>query len=672
MRLKTFRIQKYKTIKDTGWVEVRPDVAAFIGVNEAGKSSVLQALWKFNNVANASYDMLYDYPRDLYSRERETGKSTEVVTATFELDDADKKAYLAEVGGASPRHVYVVTTYANKKTCWVSVPMIPQATAAVDALKNELDALERSKKTKAEKQKGEPVRASLAEYVALTDKYTDDRELLPILERLKVELEQLADLVDAEIRTGAESFLQDHAARYDVAEQWVLKHLPTFIYFEEYGSLHTRIHLPEFVRKKKANPVEPLVRTQSALFEWAQLGPEEILKLGGPKTEGETLEGVQRRKEERSTLLESASYHLTGDWIEWWDQRHHELKIEADGEDLILKVSDDKNPWKVPFQERSKGFQWFFSFYLTFLVESQKAHHGAILLLDEPGLHLHIRAQQKLIGFFRRVSSANQVIYSTHSPFMVDPDHLDNVRTVYLSEDPTTKRSFTKVSIGTEPEGDADTLLPLQAAFGYELAQTLFIGRRVLLVEGITDYWLLKALSTTLATAGRHALAEDVVLVFAGGTSHMMPLVSLFIRPDREDQELVVLLDADKAGLNKASQLKRDLMPGGKGVALISDADLLAIPDTEVEDVLERGDLMAALSAFKGRQMKLPPVPASTNVLLMKQVYAAEGLGDFSHAEKAQLILHLIDTWRNGTATPSTQTLSRAETVFAGLAGRFT
>src|SRR5215475_11098519 len=107
MRLKSFRIQKYKTIRDTGWVEVRPGVTALIGVNEAGKSSVLQALWKFKNVANATYDMLYDYPRDLYSRERETGKNTNVIEVTFELDDGDNDAYTAEVGGTLPKHIYV-------------------------------------------------------------------------------------------------------------------------------------------------------------------------------------------------------------------------------------------------------------------------------------------------------------------------------------------------------------------------------------------------------------------------------------------------------------------------------------------------------------------------------------------------------------------------------------
>ena len=162
-----------------------------------------------------------------------------------------------------------------------------------------------------------------------------------------------------------------------------------------------------------------------------------------------------------------------------------------------------RTPGRSRSTSEAKASRWFFSFYLTFLVESEKAHAGAILLLDEPGLHLHIRAQQKLLGFFQRISKKNQTVYSSHSPFMVDPRHLDNVRTVYLNKPEGSERVYTHVSLGTEPEGDRDTLLPLQAALGYELAQTLFIGKRVLIVEGITDYCIIQGLKSLFIEAGK-------------------------------------------------------------------------------------------------------------------------------------------------------------------------
>lgn len=79
--------------------------------------------------------------------------------------------------------------------------------------------------------------------------------------------------------------------------------------------------------------------------------------------------------------------------------------------------------------------------YLVFLVESGGAHNGAILLLDEPGLSQHPLAQRDLFKFFEGLSATNQIFYTTHSPFLVDADMLDQVRKVYVAEDGSTKAS---------------------------------------------------------------------------------------------------------------------------------------------------------------------------------------------------------------------------------------
>ena len=331
---------------------------------------------------------------------------------------------------------------------------------------------------------------------------------------------------------------------FDKARKWVEKNLPAFIYFDDYGQLETRIHLPTYLNDA-ANP-NPRTRTQTALFEWSGLEPQEILDLGLPRQNGETDEQVHPRHEKRRALLDSASFALTGDWIEWWTEKRHKLHFDADGEDLVLKVSDQQNEFLIPFEERSHGFQWFFSFYLVFLVESQKAHRGAILLLDEPGLHLHPTLQTKLIDLFERISGDNQLLYSTHLPFLVDGNHLERVRTVHLAG-PEPQR--TRVSNDDRPTGDRDTLFPIQAALGYSIAQTLFLGKRSVIVEGITDYWLIKTLDAVLPELDDNsALHEDTVLIPAGGTSRLMPLASIMLASTSEGEgHLMVLLDSDSA-----------------------------------------------------------------------------------------------------------------------------
>jgi len=379
-------------------------------------------------------------------------------------------------------------------------------------------------------------------------------------------------------------------------------------------------------RNKQIRPKteeQMLHRTQLALFEWAHLDAAELQRLGLPRQTNEAQELVERRKDERARLLESASYQLSGDWVDWWDQRTHILDITADGDELELRVSDNVNPWKIPFGERSRGFQWFFSFYLTFLVESGKAHRGAIILLDEPGLHLHPTAQEKLLAFFQRISKKNQIIYSSHSMFMVDPNHVDNVRTVYLlakDADNPKSRAYTHVAEGAEPEGDRETLLPMQAAGAYRLAQTVFLGKRALIVEGISDYWLLKSLSHHLQEHGGGELHEDTLVLWAGGTSHILPLASVMAaREQMGPNRMAVLLDSDRPGLEKAKKLVEIMAHGQDSVMLLGEAT--GIPKAQGEDLVEFSELLVGLKEL-GRvpATGLAIRPGEGNVELLRRV----------------------------------------------------
>ena len=435
-------------------------------------------------------------------------------------------------------------------------------------------------------------------------------------------------------------------------EQWLVTRLPIFIYFEDYGRLKTRIHLPDYIAKQQTPPNDPeekmLHRTQVALFEWATLDANELRALGLPRQGNEGQEAVDRRKTERARILESASYQLSGDWIDWWDQRTHNLKVSADGDELELRVSDNINPWEIAFGERSRGFQWFFSFYLTFLVESGKSHRGAVVLLDEPGLHLHPTAQEKLLAFFQRISGENQIIYSSHSMFMVDPDHVDNVRTVYLQpKEPNNpkSRAYTHVSAGVEPEGDRDTLLPMQAAGAYRLAQTVFLGKRTLIVEGISDYWLLRALSHHLQQSAGDGLHDDTLVLWAGGTSHILPLASVMAaREQMGPNRMAVLLDSDRPGLDKAKKLVEMMAHGQYSVMLLGEAT--GIAKAQAEDLAEMDELLAGLKEM-GRTPSTIPTrrPAEGNIELLQRIFTDNLWGDLTHDVKARIVLNLTDLW---------------------------
>jgi predicted ATP-dependent endonuclease of OLD family len=205
------------------------------------------------------------------------------------------------------------------------------------------------------------------------------------------------------------------------------------------------------------------------------------------------------------------------------------------------------------------------------LVESKKAHKNAILLLDEPGLHLHPTLQSKLIELFDRITEANQqLIYSTHLPFLIDGNHLERVRTIYLTGPEPQK---TAVSNDVRPTGDRDTLFPLQAALGYSIAQTLFLGKYSLIVEGIIDYWLIKTLDSCLSAAeGKPQLNSGTILIPAGGTSRLMPLASIMLASTGvQGNRLMVLLDSDKEGGDAAKRFT-DAFQSSASVVMLGPA----------------------------------------------------------------------------------------------------
>ena len=435
-----------------------------------------------------------------------------------------------------------------------------------------------------------------------------------------------------------------------------------FIYFDDYSKLSSRIHLPSYLSQVKGSDLK--TRTQTALFDRSGIDPQVIFDLGRRQEGGETEADVHRRIEQRSHLLETASLRLTGEWVEWWVERQHVLHFEIDGEYIVLKVSDDKNESRIPFEERSHGFQWFFSFYLVFLAESEKSHKGAILLLDEPGLHLHPALQAKLLDLFELISASNQIVYSTHMPFLIDGEHLERVRTLYLTgEDRQTARVSTKL----RPEGDRDTLLPIQAALGYSIAQTLFIGKRSLIVEGITDYWIIKTLSECLqALKAGTVLAENIVLIPAGGTTQLMPLASIMIGASGVgDRRLIVLLDSDDDGSNAAEKMAKTF---GKESPVIMLGRAVGLSEGTIEDLVPRDDYVDAVkNAGYDFELNSPEREMATNVKAVRRAFERLGLGKFALDEKVAAALKLIGKWGADPVSVPKITRDRTSALFKAI-----
>jgi len=600
MRLEAFRVQNYKKVADTGWVSCR-DLTAFVGKNEAGKSAIFRGLSKLNPSDGEKYDGLKEFPRRRYTDEFEF-QDWPVASGRFVFDEAER----AELSALCPalksvKKVTVTRYYSwNLKIEFNPKPKTPSVSrhdlvARIQHVKGQMQELVAPDGK--DEVLGNMKTALLSALNSLEDAVSKKPHDVP---PMKAEVDQAINAIATQANEEWQKKLLDplkspfielaeklHTYEELVkAEQWVKENLPRFVYFDRYDILDSAIHIPTFLQELQDQRKGPRHRVTLCLFKHVGLDLQDMLKLGSYQQGQGFQEAVRRRLDELSIKANSASITMTERFRDWWEQRKHKFRYDFQGEYFRIWVSDDLDPSEIELDQRSLGLQYFFSFYLVFLVESEGAHENCILLLDEPGLHLHGTAQAKVVKFLEKLARDNQTLYTTHSPFMVDGDHLERARAVYEDEDGTTK-----VSEDVWPR-DKDSLFPLQAALGYQLAQSLFISKRQLLVEGITDYWLIKTIAEILPSKQLPTLRRDITLVPAAGVTKLLPLASMLLG---HDVEIAALLDGDEPARQEGKKLVDKLLAGDDRHCLFIGDFLDGNEHAEIEDVFPEELYLAAV-----------------------------------------------------------------------------
>ncbi|WP_409431023.1 AAA family ATPase [Mycobacterium sp. SMC-16] len=608
MKLEAFRVQNYKRVEDTDWVSCG-DLTVLVGKNEAGKSAILRGLSKLNPSDGEKYDGLREFPRRRYTDEFDPDDPAEVASARFSLTD-DERAELAEISPliADAKTVVITKNYGNTFTVGFDPHPGSERMSASAVKKTVTAALDTFAESVAPDGHGEEFGPLKSE---LTEQLTALANALPSpLKRATAEsVEAFYSAVSAKVteewhRTALASLLdafrplRDEArsrAALGNARNWAVENMPQFIYFDRYDVLDSAVHIPTFMTQLRENPHAPRVRTTRALFRHVNLDPQQLHELNGDDTQI-SQEDMRRRVDERAILTSSAGQAMTDKFSKWWLQRRHTFRYDLDGNFFRVWVSDDLDPSEIELDQRSQGMQYFFSFFLIFLVEAVDTHRNSILLLDEPGNSLHGTAQAKIIEFLRTISDDNQVIYTTHSPFMIDGDHLEEIRPVW--EDRET--GSTKISEDVWPK-DKDALFPLQAALGYQLAQSLFISRYQVLVEGITDMWIVKALDAALPATGRTGLRDGIIITPGGGAGRVLPLASMLVG---HEVRAAALLDGDEPGRKEGSKVERVLGYDNR-VLFVGDFTPDGNATGEIEDLFPDDYFMAAVKeAYPGKDLR--------------------------------------------------------------------
>lgn len=663
MKLISFQILNYRSINDSGDVAVGK-ITSLVGRNEAGKSNLLLALQTLNPVGGPKdLSPIKNFPRQ--KRLSECKDDTPVVSTIWRLD-AKEQAELTAIfpRAAGVTQVEIGRNYKPIRTVGFQdlKPIAFSASEVVARIRKiqpvaeveieKLDAAVQAPAKAASTQfaaglattgpttqwaaSAAPALAAFRKALAVATVTLPDRE-----EGLLSELEELASQITKD------------GPAWQEARSWAVGKLPIFVYVDEYPELTGHQNIAEYLARKAANPSQLTDSDHNfeKMCKVADFSPEQLHQLHGANDH-----------ETRNQLANRASAIVTSELRRLWKDRQLKVRFSPDANHLDTFISDPNSVYdvEVNLNERSRGLKWFFSFYIAFAADTKGgASENAILLLDEPGLYLHALSQGDLLRHFS-ADFKNQIIYTTHSPFMVPTENLDAIRTVNIGQD-------TGTVVSNDPAGDSRTLFPIQAALGYSLSQSLFVGPNNLIVEGVTDFWMLSCASSYLESLGKGGLPEDMTLTPAGGAQKIPYMVSLLTS---ERLQVLVLFDEEKQSRATRGELVKAKLIKDDNIVFVSEGfDPSAKPsEADIEDLFEAAVYEALVAESYSKELKGKKLKLNAQIprIVKRYEQAFQDLGmEFHKTRPSRLLLNKMAT-DAATIIPAT-TVTRFERLFVRL-----
>ena len=683
MKLVKFAIRDFKSVRNSTTIEVG-DVTCLVGKNESGKTAILQALYKLNPVVpeHDKFDVTDEYPRSEVEEYRQRLENEEiaptiVVEAGYTLDAEEIASVEAIFGvGVMPNPVISLSKgYDNQVNVEVETDEaiavsglvkgfnLPAEVASkavecsdLTALKAYLDSdgLERQAQHAAAK----------ADAEAETDA---DAKTRAVHEADTLAESEAAKKLKGKLAAILQGSLGNHIWNHHLKATW-----PKFLYFDEYYQMEGHVNI-EKLRQRQANKsLKDSDRPMLGLIELARLNLDQLL-------------GSQRT-EELNNSLEGASNYLSRQLLKYWSQNKH-LNVKVDirpgrpgdpeemqnGTNLWGRVHDTIHQVSTLLGSRSKGFLWFFSF-LAWFGQQKRKKEPLILLLDEPGLFLHAKAQGDLLRYIEEeLKGHNQVMYTTHSPFMVDPHRFDRVRIVedksIDSQEPlSAEQAGTKV-FQDVLEASEGSLFPLQGALGYDIAQTLFVGPNCLVVEGVSDLLYIQAIAGLLEEAGREGLDRRWTITPVGGSEKVPTFAALL--GAQKGLTIATLIDLQRKDQQNIENLyKRKLLQRNN---VLTFADFTGSTEADIEDMFDVAFYLKLVNSEYASDLSKKPKESDVNVgnprILVRleaffTTHALKGSARFNHFRPARYFTENVATLKKAI---SATTLDRFEAAFKKL-----
>lgn len=444
----------------------------------------------------------------------------------------------------------------------------------------------------------------------------------------------------------------------DKVDVWATQHAPKFVLIQDYGLAGTQIELNQLAERLKTVKWHQLTNEEQTIkivLDLANVNIDEFLAKGATP-EGRTVRAFDKR---------AASSYLSKQFRDLWTQKAVDFDIEIDGTTLNIFAEDEAVGMPVRLNRRSSGFRWHVSFAWKFTHASQGQYKDCILLLEEPGIHLHYSGQRDLLDVFERLSESNTLLYTTHLASMVDPAYPERVRIVESKDNHATVRQGV-VSSQRAP------MAVIELSLGLTGDMSGLLGtRQTLIVEGGDDALILHKLSGILRSSGKAHLSDRIYLWPARGAPKT-PMYAAFAVGHGWDSG--VLLDTDAEGHAANEKIKQLTLKGLAAeqkarfrVLMLGKAAGIKKTDAAVEDLFDDQFYVDCVNAAFRIAIKPEDLPVDGSDMITKRVEAVlaqrYGHQDLDKRRVVAELLRRFDRWDTVSDLPG-DTAVRAEKLF--------
>jgi hypothetical protein len=518
MRYKSFRIQNYKAIKDLTVQLDGQNLVPIIGLNETGKSSILQAIFSFDFFNDDQYNK--DFINFEYIRNRFETQRNPIIEAKIENVDTIELINNAVnyIITQKEKDFIEFSRYKNEKGFNKREYLNSFNKKLFSFLENKISNITKESDFKIARE------FSISQNGLWNNKYK-------ILNLFIQDIEEniiVNGIYEEEIRL----FIQQDELEQLIGKS-ILINLPRIIYIDDFKD-----EIPNKISEDD---------------EW-YFYIEEIFKKNRMDVKTFLNSGLS----DKGTMLEDIKYDLNENLSNLWDKMH-ENKIKDEFKTIEIDLNYENNEFQFlindlrekrengkprtvvfPVSFRSKGFQWFFNFFIKMKYNwkhIENENYGSIILLDEPGVYLHTTFQMELIKILKELSETNKILYTTHLENMVNPKII-KINQIHIARRENEKIMLDRI-IKIEDNKNLGEITPIVNALKIDNFPLLYLNEKVILTEGMTDKIFLEILKEA------NLLDKNIKIIPGSGVSNLQTLIGLLIGIAGK---YIVMFDNDEAG----------------------------------------------------------------------------------------------------------------------------